>query len=92
MVFDENTRTLQLFQLVNGRYEQTVSSQARVWIEGVELYLGLWYGFWSKSTQGWLRWHDPAGNPVLAPEELERQRAERLATKLRELGLDPEQI
>ncbi|WP_287128800.1 hypothetical protein [Candidatus Cyanaurora vandensis] len=56
------------------------------------MYLGLWYGFWSKSTQGWLRWHDPAGNPVLAPEELERQRAERLATKLRELGLDPEQI
>ncbi|WP_287128566.1 Uma2 family endonuclease [Candidatus Cyanaurora vandensis] len=100
VVFDENTRTLQLFQLVEGRYQQ-VSSQSLIWIAELGLHLGLWYGFWSKSTQWWLRWYDRAGNPVLAPaeaeqqradqaeqaKEIERQRAERLAAKLRELGV-----
>ena len=53
-------------------------------------------------TQEWLYWYDELGNRYLTPEErvkLEVQRAEdatrpaqKLAPKLRELGIDPETL
>jgi Uma2 family endonuclease len=119
-VYDEIAYTFQLFQLINGKYEQIALGQAPVWIPELELSLGLWHGFWNKSTEWWLRWFDQAGNLILTPEEVQQQekeiaqqeretaqqraaqaegekeiaqqRAKRLAAKLRELGLDPEQI
>ncbi len=134
VVFDENTRLIRLFQLINGKYEQTALTQSLVWIEEVQLNLGLWYGDWNKSFQSrwWLRWYDQAGDLIPTPEEfqlqqtelqrqqtelqrqqtelqrqqtelqrqraikaeqekeIERQRAERLAARLRSLGLDPD--
>jgi Uma2 family endonuclease len=108
VVFDENTRMIQLFQLIDGKYQETALTQSLVWIEDVQLNLGLWNGDWNKSFQPrwWLRWYDQLGNLMLTPEELEQrraeqadrraeqsdQRAERLAAKLRELGLDPDQM
>lgn len=40
----------------------------------------------------WLRFYDRDGNVVLLPGEAERQRAERLAARLREMGEDPDSI
>ncbi|WP_256364384.1 hypothetical protein [Nostoc piscinale] len=40
----------------------------------------------------WLRWYDADGNWIPTPVEQESQRAERLAAKLQELGIDPNQI
>lgn len=43
----------------------------------------------------WLRWFDLQGNMLPISEEIidrERQRAERLAERLRELGEDPEKL
>jgi hypothetical protein len=58
--------------------------------------LGLWLGVWLGSIQRenapWLRFYDQEGNLVLLPAELaeiEHQRAERLAARLRELGEKP---
>ncbi|WP_287128701.1 Uma2 family endonuclease [Candidatus Cyanaurora vandensis] len=120
VIYDETAHTLKLFQLTAGQYEQKASSQTRVWIPELELSLGLWHGFWNKSTEWWLRWYDRAGKLIPTPEEVQQQdkelaqqqvvraeyekelareraghseqQADRLAAKLRELGLDPEQI
>ncbi len=108
VVFDENTRLIKLFQLIDGAYQQTALSQSLIWIDDVQLSLGLWHGDWNKSSRShwWLRWYDRLGKLIPTPEEvqeqgkelaqqqteIERQRADRLAARLRELGLDPDQI
>lgn len=52
------------------------------------LWLGTWQGTVEDDTTAWLRFYDTFENLVLLPEEAERQRAERLAARLRELGED----
>ncbi len=59
------------------------------------LSLVLWQGQFEDSEGEWLRWADARGNLILTGKELaeqERQRAERFADKLRQLGIDPEQL
>lgn len=68
----------------------------------VGLSLKMWRGEFEKEETEWLRWCDANGNLILtgaerASQETERaenaeQRAERLAAKLREMGIDPSQI
>ncbi|MGB3206039.1 MAG: hypothetical protein WBB28_13695, partial [Crinalium sp.] len=62
-------------------------------------WLGTWEGTIDRETALWLRFYDTDGNLVLLPEEAaqqqaeqQRQRAERLAAKLRELGEDPDTL
>lgn len=65
-----------------------------------EIGLSLWYerGVYLGREREWLYWYDEAGNRLVTPEEKadqaeERQaRAERLANKLRELGINPDSI
>jgi len=113
VVFDEDSRLIRYYRLIEGTYQEMALTQGLVWIEEVQLQLGLWYGDWDKALRSrwWLRWYDQSGNLIPTPEELEqqraemerqratqaeyeeglqRQRAERLSIKLRELGLDPE--
>ncbi|MBD1928495.1 hypothetical protein H6F74_19910 [Trichocoleus sp. FACHB-90] len=43
----------------------------------------------------WLYWYDQNGNRLIPPEEIirqERQRAERLAERLRQMGVDPDTL
>jgi len=56
------------------------------------IWLGTWQGKVEDDTAMWLRFYDEAGNVVLLPEEGERQCAERLAQRLRELGEDPDRF
>jgi Uma2 family endonuclease len=70
------------------------------WIEDVGLGLVLWGGSYWGVQETWLRWCDRQGNPIptgIEARDAERHRAEsalaraeRLAARLRELGLDPE--
>ncbi|ULB48079.1 hypothetical protein H4N54_12495, partial [Limnospira fusiformis KN01] len=60
---------------------------------GVEL--GIWSGIYQNVELPWLRWWDSDGNLLLSSEERaerERQRADRLAARLQELGIDPNEI
>jgi Uma2 family endonuclease len=61
----------------------------------VGLSLTLWVGRFEDSDNQWLRWCDAQGNLLLTGHERaaqEAHRASRLAAKLRELGIDPEQV
>ena len=67
-------------------------SEPQVWMPSLKLGLGLWQGYYQGIERLWLRWYDAIGNWIPIPAEQERQRAERLAARLRELGVDPDQL
>lgn len=60
---------------------------------GVEL--GIWSGVYQNMELPWLRWWDADGNLLLSGEERairEKERGDRLAARLRELGVDPDSL
>ncbi|MCB8785946.1 Uma2 family endonuclease [Planktothrix agardhii] len=101
ITYDPYYRSLEVRYLQDGRYVlHPANDQGRVWIPQLELYLGIWSGGRLQQTMNWLRWWDNSGNLLLWSSEeaiqerqradQEHQRAERLAAKLRELGIDPD--
>ncbi|MDW8054549.1 MAG: Uma2 family endonuclease [Anaerolineae bacterium] len=83
-------------------FENTAAGMKRLsngWMEAVGLGVKLWEGEYEGISATWLRWCDAAGNILLTGGEraklaeqaleAERQRAERLAARLRALGIDP---
>ena len=98
IVFDRYTDTLKVLILQADRYTELNLEEPRIWMPSLELGLGLWQGSYQGIERLWLRWYDGDGNWMLTPAEAERQRsqelevkAERLAAKLRELGINPEE-
>ncbi|MGF1521361.1 MAG: Uma2 family endonuclease [Leptolyngbyaceae cyanobacterium] len=67
-----------------------------IWLEGVGVGLTLWEGpFEDDVTRLWLRWCDQDGQVIPTGAEgqaIERQRANRLAERLRAMGVDPDEI
>lgn len=75
------------------KYQELVpNDRGWLWCDSLGFWLGNWEGTIERETAIWLRFFDSSGNLVLLPEEAERQRAERLAAKLRELGVDPDNL
>lgn len=68
------------------------NEQGKLLCQSLGLWLGTWQGVVEDDLNKWLRFYDAAGNLVLLPEEAERQRAERLAARLRDLGEDPNSL
>jgi Uma2 family endonuclease len=99
-VFNRYTDRLQAFGLVTGCYQALPIEGQRLWLEEVQLGLGLWQGSYQGIERLWLRWYNAAGDWISTPAELaeqerqradrESQRAEQLAARLRELGIDPD--
>ncbi|MBD2312778.1 Uma2 family endonuclease [Desertifilum sp. FACHB-1129] len=89
-----NPESLQGWHLdANQRYQPLeTNEQGWLWCQRLGLWLGTWEGTIERETAVWLRFYDSQGNLVLLPEEAERQRAERLAARLRELGEDPDTL
>ncbi len=88
----------------NQRYQELEKSdRGWLWCSTLGFWLGTWFGTIDRETAPWLRFYDSNFNLLLLPEEAERerahieqkradaekQRAERLAARLRELGEDP---
>jgi len=106
IVFDRYTNQLRVFTLTADRYTPLALEEPRFWMASLELGIGLWLGSYQGVERQWLRWYDATGSWILTPAEQERQRteqerlraeqqyrrAERLAARLKELGLDPDQI
>ena len=100
VVYDPEPTSIQskpliVYELVVGEYMPQPDFQ----LAKIDLSLRLWDGIFEDGQAVWLRWADGEGNlfptgAELAEQERERadkehERAERLAAKLRELGVDP---
>jgi hypothetical protein len=71
---------------VDGHYERLAANdRGHYFIPTLGVELGIWRGSYCGYELPWMRWWTPEG--VLLPTAEER--AERLAAKLRELGVDP---
>ena len=84
---------LEVFRLVDGVYN--LLSGNPVWLSEIGLGIGREQGTYQGITREWLYWYNEQGQRFLTPEELvleERQRAQRLADRLRSLGVDPDSI
>ncbi|MGF1515366.1 MAG: Uma2 family endonuclease [Elainellaceae cyanobacterium] len=86
--FDPETLDFQGFQLVSGQYMALeANEQGRLWSKQLGLFLGV--------EGGKLRYFTAEGALVLTPEESAeavRRQNERLVAKLRELGVEPDEI
>lgn len=94
VIFRPDTGRIEVYRLESKRYQlQTPDELERYWIPDLELFLGVWEGIHEGRTGYWLRWWNAQGELLLWSEERaeqERQRAERLAQRLRQLGVEPE--
>jgi Uma2 family endonuclease len=97
-----NGALLRVWTLRAGRYDELTPPQGiyavgqSVWLETVGLGLTLWQGAFEEDVSRlWLRWCHQQGQVIptgAERAESERQRADRLAEKLRELGINPDEI
>jgi Uma2 family endonuclease len=95
VVFDRYTHHLRAFRLVGTQYEELSLDEPKLWFNEVQLGLGVWKGTYQSAQGQWLRWYDGSGSwvPTLAERaDQEHQRAEKLADKLREMGIDPNSV
>ncbi|MDJ0707666.1 MAG: Uma2 family endonuclease [Leptolyngbyaceae cyanobacterium MO_188.B28] len=102
VVFDRYTDQLQVFHLLSGHYEAMTLSDNRLWIPELNIGLGVWQGTYQGIERLWLRWFDDSNEWIATGDEQvvaaaaaleqERRRSERLAQRLRDLGVDPDEI
>ncbi len=104
--FAANSLTGWHLDLDRGYQDLVPDQRGWIWCQSLDLWLGTWHGTVEDDTTQWLRFYDPEENLILLPEEAERQRAEvaqqqaisaqskaeRLAARLRELGIDPDSL
>jgi Uma2 family endonuclease len=102
-IYEVNKASVEVYHLVDGHYELLpANEQGHYPIPPMGVELGIWQGQYQNMTAPWLRWWDEQGNLLLSSEERsqlltqqleqEQQKAERLAEKLRQLGIDPDQL
>ncbi len=94
-IFDRYENQFRLFQLVGTRYQVLALPEQYHWFEELDLGLGVWQGEYQGAQGRWLRWQDAEGKWILTTgerAEQAQQRAEQLAKKLRELGIDPDEV
>jgi Uma2 family endonuclease len=101
LVYDRRSGQIRYFLLVGGEYqEQSVQASApMVWLADLQIGLAVWEGEFEAISGRWLRWCNAAGQWLPTDTEREReareraeQRAEALAQRLRELGVDPDEV
>ena len=73
-------------------YTELTLEEPRIWMPRLEMGLGLWQGNYKSIERLWLRCYEDNVNWIPTPTEQESQRAERLAAKLRELGVNPDEL
>ncbi len=94
-----NGNLLKIWVLREGQY---VEMSEPLWLQTVGLGLTVWNGEFEGQESTWLRWCDRQGQVIPTGAEgreierqgrdVERQRAERLAERLRTMGVNPDEI
>jgi hypothetical protein len=86
-IYEPEPGRLEVYQLVSNHFEPLVPNERGHFpIQELGLELGIWKGPYQNVELPWLRWYDSEGKLLPTGHE----RAERLAARLRELGVDPE--
>ena len=83
----------EVYRLVDGQY--VLQYGEPLLIPEIGLGIGRAQGTYRAWTREWLYWYDQNGNQLSTPAEVaqqERQRAERLAEQLRQMGVDPDTL
>jgi Uma2 family endonuclease len=78
----------EVYKLVNGLYQLQIGEP--FWMPEVGLGIGRNQTIFGNIPQEQLAWFDQNGDRYLSEAEIERQRREQLAARLRELGEDPD--
>ncbi|MBW4493523.1 MAG: Uma2 family endonuclease [Oscillatoria princeps RMCB-10] len=95
-IYEVKTAQVEVYHLVDGRYQRVPANERGHYpIDPMGVELGIWQGRYENMELPWLRWWDSQGNLLLTGDErseLERQRAERLAERLRQLGVNPDDV
>ncbi|NJN23870.1 MAG: Uma2 family endonuclease [Acaryochloridaceae cyanobacterium RL_2_7] len=95
VVFDRYDEKLRVFKRENSGYQAQEISNDRYWLDDMGVGIGVWCGEFKQNRRLWLRWFDadgawiPIKNKKLSGE---RSRADRLAEKLRALGINPDEV
>ena len=79
VIFDRYTNRLRVFRLEGTRYQELSLPDDRLWLEEIQLGLGIWQGEFEGTTGLWLRWYDANGEWIPTHKEQaaqEHQRAE----------------
>ncbi|HEY9596549.1 MAG TPA: Uma2 family endonuclease [Cyanophyceae cyanobacterium] len=102
-IYEVKKASVEVYHLVDGRYARiSANDRGHFPIPLIGVELGIWEGLYQNLELPWLRWWDSDGNLLLTSDERsqilesqlqqERQRAERLAERLRQMGIDPDQV
>ena len=95
-IYEVKTASVEVFHLVDGRYQRVVANERGHYpILQLGVELGIWQGLYGNMELPWLRWSDSKGNLLLNGDERveqERQRANRLAERLLQMGINPDEI
>ncbi|MBW4622661.1 MAG: Uma2 family endonuclease [Cyanosarcina radialis HA8281-LM2] len=102
-IYEVEKASVEVYELIGNRYQRCRPNQRGHYpIPQLGVELGIWQGEYLNQTLPWLRWWDSEGNLLPTGDEranlekeradLEKQRSERLAAKLRDLGVDPETV
>lgn len=106
VVFDRYQDKLRVFKLIDGQYQEQIINDGKIWFEETAIGLGIWHGEFDGITRSWLRWYKSNGEWILTEAErqesradaqqqradIQQQRADRLAARLKELGIDPNEL
>ncbi len=88
-IYEVKKASVQVYQLLRGEYQLVpANDRGHYPIEPIGVELGIWQGRYQNLELPWLRWWDDQGNLLQTGWE----RSERLAAKLRELNINPDEL
>ncbi|MDZ8184370.1 MAG: Uma2 family endonuclease [Nostoc sp. ChiSLP02] len=88
-IYEVKKASVEVYQLLRGEYELVPANERGHYpIESMGVELGIWQGRYQNLELPWLRWWDNQGNMLKTGWE----RSERLAAKLRELNINPDEL
>lgn len=78
VVFDRYKNQLQGFHLVGSHYQALELSDGKLWLEEIQLGLGVWQGSYQGIEGLWLRWYDRSGQWIASTDERIEQEKQRV--------------
>lgn len=88
-IYKVKKASVEVYRLEEGHYELlSANERGHYPISSMGVELGIWQGQYENMTLPWLRWWDSQGNLLLTGDE----RADRLAERLRQMGVNPDQV